>query len=400
MSFTYEYLAVSLRRSRFYPVLVLGSPEGWVACLALFRTVGSSAMLNIIGSSRYVARYGLLRPEALDLRWKQREVHSWIGRSRRLHILPWEPAQPCHLRKQQQQQQQAFVGCLPTMPTSVARVHNPRWTCKAGRHHFPTMMNPKGSQPAGGQLPTGAGASTSVGASSFANHAGVAAGTRVRLRDTGRLGTVIGQKKGGWWVVDVLETWDPGATPDSNMSTSSLGDRAGDSASAATAARGESGANRNISAVSKPISTRRVNMEPLGDAYSSPEPLFEISSPAAGGEGHQGISGTEKSGTKPRGRTKVGGSRKSKADVAAADSVDTIAAPVLGGGTLPSLLPGQTISLAQTHTLATREEREIVIHAMSANETAHGEMKEWIIFSDLHVSPSSLAVSLEVGERY
>lgn len=67
------------------------------------------------------------------------------------------------------------------------------------------------------------------------------------------------------------------------------------------------------------------------------------------------------------------------------------------GVALPSVLRGQTISLDTMATAGAKVAKPIAIHTLSGDGLAHADMKEWLVFSDLHVGPSSLDVSLEVS---
>lgn len=182
------------------------------------------------------------------------------------------------------------------------------------------------------------GAATVSRGPNASQQADVVAGTRVRLRDSGRLGTVVGKKAGGWWIVDLAESWgavagDVGGVPSAGM-------------------------NRTLSSVSSssPITTRRVNMEPLGKAYAAP------SSDASGA-------------------------------VRKAPAVSGAAA----GVALPSILRGQTISLDTMATAGAKVAEPIMIRTLSGDGLEHAGMKEWLVFSDLHVGPGTLNVSLEVS---
>lgn len=184
------------------------------------------------------------------------------------------------------------------------------------------------------------GAATVSRGPNASQQADVVAGTRVRLRDSGRLGTVVGKKAGGWWIVDLAESWgavagDVGGVPSAGM-------------------------NRTLSSVSSssPITTRRVNMEPLGKAYAAP------SSDASGA-------------------------------VRKAPAVSGAAA----GVALPSILRGQTISLDTMATAGAKVAEPIMIRTLSGDGLEHAGMKEWLVFSDLHVGPGTLNVSLEVLDR-
>lgn len=235
----------------------------------------------------------------------------------------------------------------------------------------------------------------------------IAAGTRVRLRDTGRLGTVVGKKAGGWWQVDLLEAWNGGG--------------------AAELAGGEVAAAENDAAStagSGPVSTRRGNMQPLGNAYASTPSLSSSSEAtnaaiAAAAPWKANVPGSK--------RRRVSSSKSSRsADTAAAAAPAAPAAIGKAAATktkttkkagaaavaLPAVLPpplaGQTISLeVPAPTGATpvtpegvEEAVAVAISKMSSEGLAHAAMKEWLVFSDLHVSPGSLAVTLEVRVAY
>ncbi len=244
----------------------------------------------------------------------------------------------------------------------------------------------------------------------------IVAGTRVRLRDTGRLGTVVGKKAGGWWKVDLLDSWNGGG-----------GAELVDGAAAAAAAAGTDVAS---TAGSGPVSTRRVNMEPLGNAYASSSSSSEGSGavavaapPSAGVAGKRGRAASTAVSSSRRGAATVAtatGStsaaavpaarRKTAAKKGSASRKRQAADATLSAVAPPSLL-AQTISLEVPATAAAEAAAEaaavvpeggtetVAIGKMSAEGLAHAAMKEWLVFSDLHVSPGSLAVTLEVCGR-
>ncbi|CAN0512394.1 unnamed protein product, partial [Ectocarpus sp. 8 AP-2014] len=239
--------------------------------------------------------------------------------------------------------------------------------------------------------------------------AAIVAGTRVRLLDTGRLGTVVG-KAGGWWKVDLLESWGGGGG-----GAAASGKALGTEADAASRPSG-------------PVSTRRMNMEPLGNAYASPSTATETSagtSAAVEAAVEAAASPVAKTPAAKRQRsasTKRNG--KTKEVAATPGSAAATAVAGTGGkavsrgkgtkagekttrgstGVVPPSLAGRTISLqaspppAAASALAEKasETASATVFNMSADGLAHATMKEWLVFSDLHVSPASLAVSLEV----
>lgn len=235
--------------------------------------------------------------------------------------------------------------------------------------------------------------------------AAIAAGTRVRLLDTGRLGTVVG-KAGGWWKVDLLESWGGGG------GGTASGKALGTEADAASRPSG-------------PVSTRRMNMEPLGDAYASPSTAAETSAAVeAAVEAAAAASPAAKAPAAKRRRsasTKRNGKPKEVAATPGSAAATAVAgtggkAVARGKGTkaggkttrgstgvVPPSLAERTISLqasppATAAALAEKasETATAAVFNMSADGLAHATMKEWLVFSDLHVSPASLAVSLEV----
>ncbi|CAM9325553.1 unnamed protein product, partial [Ectocarpus sp. 12 AP-2014] len=234
--------------------------------------------------------------------------------------------------------------------------------------------------------------------------AAIVAGTRVRLLDTGRLGTVVG-KAGGWWKVDLLESW---------------GGRGGGGAASGKALGTEADA---ASRPSGPVSTRRMNMEPLGNAYASPSTAAETSagtSAAAASPAAKAPAAKRQrsASTKRNGKTKeVAATPGSVAATAVAGTGGKAVARGKGTkagrkttrgstGVVPPSLAGRTISLQVSPPSATAalvekasETATAAVFNMSADGLAHAEMKEWLVFSDLHVSPASLAVSLEVLDR-
>lgn len=184
-------------------------------------------------------------------------------------------------------------------------------------------------------------------------------GTVVRLRDSGRVGTVVGRKKGGWWVVDILET--PGSDDGEFLDEGTIGSSAGS----------------RPSTVSGSITTRRVNIEPLGDAYGPSEPFRATVDPGSDGRG--ALRERQPDGKASRNR-KVGGAGVLVGDAEAA--------------MLRAAWPEQAAALPRESV----EPR--VVPTLASHGLPHAAMKEWLVFSDLHVSPSSLAVSLEVRGRF
>ncbi|CAM9298178.1 unnamed protein product [Scytosiphon promiscuus] len=248
----------------------------------------------------------------------------------------------------------------------------------------------------------------------------IAAGTRVRLRDTGRLGTVVG-KAGGWWKVDLLEGWGAvggGAT----TATAAAGSGAGKNATASGSSAASSG----------PVSTRRVNIEPLGNAYASPPPPSEAVPPvspiavappevkAPASKRPRAAPASSKRSTRAAATTAeptaaaaatpvadVGGEAARTKRTKATKKRTVAAAPTSAASTVvvPPSLVGQTISLQVPPPAATNSVDEkgqaatVTIGKMSAEGLAHDEMEEWLVFSDLHVSPGSLSVTLEALDR-
>ena len=243
----------------------------------------------------------------------------------------------------------------------------------------------------------------------------IAAGTRVRLRDTGRLGTVVGKKAGGWWKVDLLETWNGG---DAAELADGVGATAGNDAASPTTGSG-------------PVSTRRVNMEPLGNAYASSSEATPVTVAAAAAAAAAPPTGNVVGARKRRvSSTKSSSSSSGRAATTRSADTDTAAAPPAARGkaattkrrtakkagagagdaaaaspaVVPPSLVGQTISLeipapsvAAAVPEGGAEEVAVTIGKMSSEGLAHAAMKEWLVFSDLHVSPGSLGVTLEVG---
>eukprot|EP00903_Cladosiphon_okamuranus_P005576 g5550.t2 len=256
---------------------------------------------------------------------------------------------------------------------------------------------------------------------STVNRAEIAAGMRVRLRDTGRLGTVVGKKAGGWWKVDLLDPWNGGNTTELADGGAAAG---GNCAATSTTASGL-------------VSTRRGNMEALGNAYASSSswsseatpaavavatappaastvgarkrrfPQGKISSSSSGGSGRATTTWADDTATAttvPAARGKTAAIKRRTTKKAGAGA--TIAA---SPGVVPPSLVGQTISvempapaMASATAAAPRgggEAVAVTIGKMSSEGLAHAAMKEWLVFSDLHVSPGSLAVTLEALDR-
>lgn len=244
----------------------------------------------------------------------------------------------------------------------------------------------------------------------MSSSAEIAAGTRVRLRDTGRLGTVVGKKAGGWWKVDLLETWNGGGGDTTEL------------ANGAAAAAGDDAASGTGSG---PVSTRRGNMEPLGNAYASsssspeatPAVVAAAAPPAANAEGtrRQRASSSKSSSNSSNRAATVGSAETATATAAPAAArgkagatkrriTKKAGAAAAASPAVPPSLVGQTISLempAPAEPAAVpeggAEAVAVTIGKMSSEGLAHAAMKEWLVFSDLHVSPGSLAVTLEVG---
>lgn len=391
---------------------------GWIVCLALVRLVSASAsppspfcsgtMLCFAGSgSRYLV--GHSRPSALGVNLRRQHFGSStsVEPARRRqsqqrgheNLLPWEAtasrqhrmvigvSNTAVARQQRQQQVHRTNRWASSSPcrTIRGRHAHPAMTAKSGVHTASDAKNPTDTT----QPPT-AGKVPSPSPTAPAHQEDVAAGTRVRLRDTGRLGTVVGKKAGGWWIVDLAESWG--------------GAVAGDVVGGIPSVRN----NRTVSTVSsssssRSISTRRLNMEPLGAAYAEPssqeqqEPLIEIST--VGGERVFDFSNSTSNGKRPTGG-RGGSSGRGRSGTGESQSFRAGGA---GATELPSVLRGRTISLntmmasTMTRTTTGADADPVAIHTMSAEGLAHADMKEWLIFSDLHVSPGSLAVSLEVS---
>ena len=223
------------------------------------------------------------------------------------------------------------------------------------------------------------------------NGAEIAVGMRVRLRDTGRLGTVVGKKAGGWWVVDLLKSWGGPEREATAMGAASgrNGNRDDDGG------LGKGGPKRNESAVSsnRPISTRRLNMEPLGSAYaSSSDEVSEAPTPTPT------AAPSAKAAKNERQHSTMKGSGQTQGDSACAATTSDIAegTATIAAAVAPPSLHVQSFLPVTPPAV----EGGVVIHAMSAEGLAHGEMKEWVVFSDLHVSPASLDVTLQVNVLY
>lgn len=212
---------------------------------------------------------------------------------------------------------------------------------------------------------------------------------RVRLRDTGRLGTVVGKKAGGWWIVDVLENW---GSPRTKKAMAKRGTGRGASRQASTTASGE------------PVPTRRGNMEPLGAAYALPENAFEaaVGEATSGNRRRASLSSSGKSEATQReveeeahgkgARSEVG----VDADSAGRESVNK-GAVKKAVASAPSALLGETIAVDVSGGYAAAEAETVAIRSISSDGLPHAQMKEWLVFSDLHVGSDSLPVSLEVG---
>lgn len=229
-------------------------------------------------------------------------------------------------------------------------------------------------------------------AEGIASSAEIAVGTRIRLRDTGRLGTVVRKRRGGWWTVDLLERLGGPASPDA--AESSVKPSGGGKAGPGIEGRDVSTQNVTVVASKGFISTRRVNMEPLGGAYASPSNNLPV---VVGGT----ATATLPAATAKRRRSAPtsSGSRRNSSD-GSTTTVDAVLTAVREGaaGTAtatntssPELLRGKVSEAVPVATEA------VSIRAMSAEGLPHAEMKEWLVFSDLHVSPGSLDVTLEAS---
>lgn len=243
----------------------------------------------------------------------------------------------------------------------------------------------------------GNGASTSASAASApANDAEISVGSRIRLRDTGRLGTVVGKKAGGWWIVELLQSWggNIGASGGSGRGVSGA---AAERTKAAPEAPG--GTTRNATTVAAgggPISTRKANMEPLGDAYASwsseERPSLVDATPPQQAVARRRLSTA--STISSRKGTKSASQKRARVE----ERASTPTAAVRGeAGEEVSAVEAPMKAQVAGRDMPTTGEETVAIHAMSAEGLAHADMTEWLIFSDLHVSPTSLDVSLEVS---
>ena len=139
-------------------------------------------------------------------------------------------------------------------------------------------------------------------------------------------------------------------------------------------------------------------MEPLGSAYaSSSEDVSAVvtatAAPSAAAAKNKRQHSTLKGNSRMNGGSTT--ATAAAADIAkgtAATPAAALAAEAEAVAIAPPPLLGQSI-LAATPA----EEGAVAIHAMSSEGLAHAEMKEWMVFSDLHVSPSSLDVALQVS---
>lgn len=228
----------------------------------------------------------------------------------------------------------------------------------------------------------------------------IAAGMRVRLRDTGRLGTVVGKKAGGWWIVDVLENWGSTGTKKAPRSSSKVrGDRHGNgNSSKAVRKRGATKQTSTI-ASGEPVSTRRGNMEPLGAAYYAlPENASQLTvGEATSGNRRRANWSNRRKSESPQQEVEEEGDRLDVGvdpDSAGRESVRKRAMKKSVAALVPPMLLGETISV---DVAAENAADTVAIRAISSDGLLHGQMKEWLVFSDLHVSSDSLLVSLEVG---
>ncbi|CAM9204630.1 unnamed protein product, partial [Laminaria digitata] len=268
------------------------------------------------------------------------------------------------------------------------------------RRGFATAMNSKD-----GDAPTIPPAATVAARTEepTTNGAEIAAGMRVRLRDTGRLGTVVGKKAGGWWVVDLLESW--GGTERDTAATGASSGRSGNGHDEGGAG-GHGASNRTESGAassSGPISTRRLNMEPLGSAYaSSSEDISAAVTATAAPSAAAAKNKRRHSTLKGSGRTNGDSTAATAAaiDIAKGTAATTAVTAAVTAAVAEAAAAAPPSLLGQPLLPATPvEEGAVAIHAMSAEGLAHAEMKEWMVFSDLHVSPSSLDVTLQVLDR-
>ena len=243
----------------------------------------------------------------------------------------------------------------------------------------------------------------------------IVAGTRVRLRDTGRLGTVVGKKQGGWWVVDLLESWEGARTKKAPRRSSKVGrDGGGGVASRATSGgtksgSGREGTSRKASTIASggPVSTRKVNMEPLGAAYAPLGVALEAAAGAtrSGKLRYADSTSSSKSGVvqqkveKEIARRKGTWSEIIGGEIGSTDPASARSGAVKNAvSAWPSALVGQTISIDMSGESAPATEGDAdAIRTMRVDGLPHAQMKEWLVFSDLHVSPGSLAVCLEVS---
>lgn len=270
--------------------------------------------------------------------------------------------------------------------------------------------------------------------------ADVEKGTRVRLRDTGRLGTVVGKKAGGWWIVDLFDSWGAGGAAARTSRTDKVAElhlspkRRKRSKSEVVPGASESAIDEGVAETGGcPVSTRRINMEPLGNAYAEDPSVASASAAATAAaytasatKGHSANvskrhhSTSAKSGTSSpkrnssstgKGKSGVNGDRsattaagKAKRKSGKAATASSAGRRPKGAGTAPLVMPSAdtagvgTIAAAAVPA-ATANQSTLEIHYVSGEGLAHADMKEWLIFSDLHVSPASLDVSLEVRVR-
>ncbi|CAM9232891.1 unnamed protein product [Discosporangium mesarthrocarpum] len=209
-----------------------------------------------------------------------------------------------------------------------------RWTQRDAPEMQRREGNPKPSQDYGAEAPTSA--------------SRVVIGARVRLKDSGLLGTVVGKKGGGWWSVDLLHPDDSGQE--------------------------------------NPVSTRLVNIQPLGAAYASSDQGALLADAV----------------------TTAGNSRKKKAN-GEPDEVQSASSGVQGAGlttdvqTVDSPIKLKADDGSKVGASAAAESGDvhhhIRIHTLDTSELPHGAVREWILFSDLHVSTRTLKVCLEVLDR-
>lgn len=383
-----------------------------VAYLALLHAAiiaaTSSPMLAFVSPSGRRVLLGLPPPSSYTRvvsRHQSRGGGGFGGGGSRRH----GPPDPLLPREESPQQQQRLALLSHPIDREMRFTHSRRALLRR-RVSIPKMkakgVDTKYDSSTPAAADNAASPSASAASTPAANGAENLVGTRIRLRDTGRLGTVVGKKAGGWWIVELLESWGGGTGASGGSGRGVGGAAAAESTKAATEVTGGATRNANtvvVAAGGGPVSTRRVNMEPLGDAYASSSPEEGPSLAGATLPRPQAVArrrrSTAASTTSSSSRKGTKSTSQKKVHIEGSASTPTATAAAVRGaaGGEVSVVEASMKAQAVGREMPTTEEETVAIHAMSAEGLAHAEMTEWLVFSDLHVSPTSLGVSLEVS---